>query len=91
LTAIGGASAEFVRSGQSLLGYLSLFFVPPGVGVMQHTGLLRTHWLALLIAVIASTALAMASGALVMQSINRLRRPGRPGVISPASIVGEHR
>ena len=32
----GGASDEFCRSGQTMLGYLSLFFVPLGVGVMQH-------------------------------------------------------
>jgi holin-like protein len=76
LVAKGGASEEFTRSAQSLLGYLSLFFVPPGVGVIQHLDLLRAHWAALLTAVVVSTALAMTSGALVMQSVDRLWRSG---------------
>jgi holin-like protein len=75
LTIRGGPSEPFARTGQPLLGYLSLFFVPPGVGVMQHLGLLRAHWLPAVIAVVVSTVLAMVSGALVMQSVNRLLRP----------------
>ena len=81
----GGASDEFCRSGQAMLGYLSLFFVPPGVGIMQHLPLLRAHWLPLLLALIVSTALAMASGALVMQSVERLRRGRQLPVILNAS------
>ena len=45
LTICGGASEEFNRSGQSTLRYLSLFFVPPGVGIMQHLPLIRAQWL----------------------------------------------
>jgi len=68
----GGASEEFDRAGHALLGYLSLFFVPPGVGVMRHLPLLRAHLLPVLLALIVSTVLAMISGALVMQSAKRL-------------------
>lgn len=81
----GGASDEFCRSGQAMLGYLSLFFVPPGVGIMQHLPLLRAHWLPVLLALIVSTALAMVSGALVMRSVEQLRRQRRSPIMLDAS------
>lgn len=85
----GGASDEFRRSGQAMLGYLSLFFVPPGVGIMQHLPLLRANWLPVLLALIASTALAMTSGAVVMRSIERLRQRRRIPSILDASASGD--
>ncbi len=92
LTVRGGASDEFSRSGQALLGYLSLFFVPPGVGVMQHLPLLRTYWLPTLLALIVSTALAMASGARVMRSVEQLRKQRRRiPIILDASAGGDAR
>lgn len=84
----GGVSDEFRRSGQVTLGYLSLFFVPPGVGIMQHLPLLRAHWFPMVLALIVSTALAMASGALVMRSVERLRRRRIPIVLN-APAAGE--
>ena len=69
----GGAPEQFSQSGQTTLAYLSLFFVPPGVGVMRYLPLLRANWLPVLLALIVSTVLAMASGALVMRSVERLR------------------
>ena len=89
LTVRGGASDEFCRSGQITLGYLSLFFVPPGVGVIQYLPLLRAHWLPVLLALIVSTALAMASGALVMRSVERLRQRHRTPIMLNASAGGE--
>jgi holin-like protein len=77
----GGGSEEFNLAGQSILRYLPLFFVPPGVGVMQHLALMRTLWLPTLLALIISTALAMISGAIVMQSVKRLQRPRRAGAV----------
>jgi holin-like protein len=88
LMVCGGASEEFNRSGQSTLGYLSLFFVPPGVGVMQHLALMRAQWLPTLLAVIISTVLAMISGAIVMQSVNRLHRRRRTRGLLGASVGG---
>jgi holin-like protein len=87
----GGASDEFCRSGQATLGYLSLFFVPPGVGVMQHLPLLSAHWLPVLLALILSTALAMASGALAMHSVERLRQRRRIPLIIDISASGDAR
>ena len=89
LTVRGGASDEFCRSGQTTLGYLSLFFVPPGVGIMQYLPQLRAHWLPVLLALIVSTALAMASGALVMQSVERLRQRHRTPIMLNVSAGGE--
>lgn len=45
-----------------LLRHLSLLFVPAGVGVMQHWGLLQAHLLPLLITLVVSTLLAMLAG-----------------------------
>jgi len=49
--------------GQGVLAHLSLFFVPAGVGVVAHLPLLRDHGLALLVAIFASTVLALVAGA----------------------------
>ena len=89
LTVRGGASDEFCHSGQTTLGYLSLFFVPPGVGIIQYLPLLRAHWLPVLLGLIVSTAPAMASGALVMQSVERLRQRHRTPIMLNASAGGE--
>ena len=85
----GGAPEEFTRTGHATLGYLSLFFVAPGVGVMQHLSLLRTEWLPIIAALVASTVLAMISGALVMQSVNRLVQRHTTGAAVAAVICEE--
>ena len=86
LMVCGSPSREFDRSGHAMLGYLSLFFVPPGVGIIQHLPLLRAQWFPIMLALIVSTVLAMISGAVVMQSVNRLRRP--QGVVE-SPLAGE--
>lgn len=73
-----GVSDDFKRAAESMLRYLPLFFVPAGVGIIQHLSLLRAVWLPILLSIIVSTFLAMISGALVMQSVIRLRRNWRP-------------
>lgn len=55
-----------------LLGNLSLFFVPAGVGVVAHLHLLRDSGIALALAVAVSTLLAMAAGALAFVAVARL-------------------
>ena len=85
----GGASNEFCQSAQATLGYLSLFFVPPGVGIIEHLPLLRAHWLPVLLALIISTALAMASAALVMRSVERLRQRRPIPIVADASVSGD--
>lgn len=56
----------------ALLGSLSLFFVPAGVGVVAHAGQLRDNALALGLALIVSTVLAIAVAALTFIWVVRL-------------------
>lgn len=57
---------------QTLLGHMSLFFVPAGVGVVAHLGLLRSYGAELLVALTASTVLAMAASVLAFRLVARL-------------------
>jgi holin-like protein len=53
-----------------LLRHLSLLFVPAGVGIMVSASVLRGHWLAVGVSVIASTALTLGVTALVMRAVS---------------------
>ena len=55
----------------TILGNLSLFFVPAGVGVVAHLGQFRQDGLAIALAVTVSTALAITAGALVFRLVAR--------------------
>jgi holin-like protein len=67
----GGAPAPLRETSQQLLSHLSLLFVPAGVGVMLHFGRLGSEWLALAVALVASTLLTIAATALVMRLLQR--------------------
>jgi len=56
---------------QGLLGHLSLLFVPAGVGIIGHLDRLGTQGLALLLAIVVSTALAIAVAALTFRAVAR--------------------
>lgn len=62
------------QTANTLLQHLSLFFVPAGVGVMVHLARVADEWLALGVALIASTLLSMAATALTLQFFLRHRR-----------------
>ncbi len=49
-----------------LLKHLSLLFVPAGVGVMLHVARIGKEWLPIVVALVVSTALAIAVTALVV-------------------------
>jgi holin-like protein len=49
-----------------LLKHLSLLFVPAGVGVMLHVARIGREWLPIVVALVASTALAIVVTALVV-------------------------
>ena len=53
----------------ALLAHLSLLFVPVGVGVMTHLGLLSQYGLRLLVAVVFSTWIGLAVTALVLRAL----------------------
>lgn len=55
-----------------LLQHLSLFFVPAGVGIVAHWGLLREYGLGLVLALAGSTVLAIGAGALAFTAVARL-------------------
>ncbi|PHR24817.1 MAG: CidA/LrgA family protein [Hoeflea sp.] len=77
LLAIKGSVPEDVGSvADSLLRHLALLFVPAGVGVMAHMGLLGQDWLPISVALVGSTLATIAVTALVM---NRLARPAPEG------------
>ncbi|MDO5658229.1 MAG: CidA/LrgA family protein, partial [Paracoccus sp. (in: a-proteobacteria)] len=64
--------AERLRSvAQGLLGNLSLFFVPAGVGVVAHMPVLAQHGLGLALALMISTVAAIAAGALTFAAVAR--------------------
>ena len=67
----GAVPDELGAVGDFLLGNFSLLFVPAGVGVMLHTGLLGREWLPLAVALVVSTSLTIAVTALVMRRLSR--------------------
>lgn len=64
----------------TLLGNLSLLFVPAGVGVMLHARLLAREWLPISVALLASTLAGIAVTGLVMQRLTTAasRRKDQP-------------
>ena len=67
---------ELGRVSDGLLSNLSLLFVPAGVGVMLHGGLIARDWLPISVALVASTAITIAVSALVMVWLNRRATSG---------------
>lgn len=57
----------------TLLTHLSLLFVPAGVGVILHAGLLGDELVSISIALVASTLLTIAITAAVMVTFNQRR------------------
>ncbi|MEM7529153.1 MAG: CidA/LrgA family protein [Pseudomonadota bacterium] len=64
-----GLPDDLRRTGEALLGNLSLLFVPAGVGVMLHGAILSTDWLAISVALVVSTLATVSVTALVMQKL----------------------
>ncbi len=57
---------------QGILGHLSLLFVPAGVGVIGNLQALQGMGLGLTVAILVSTSLAIAAGALTFALVARL-------------------
>ena len=62
----------------SLLQHLSLLFVPVGVGVMTHLGVLAEHGLRLLVVITLSTWAGMVATAWVLRATARAPTANRP-------------
>jgi len=63
-------------AGEGLLRYLTLLFVPAGVGIMVHFGLIGADIWVLLVTLVVSTALTIAVTAKVLDSLARRRSGG---------------
>lgn len=77
LALLPGLADRLRPTAQGLLSNLSLLFVPAGVGIVGHLGTLRAEGPALLVAVVVSTALAIAAAALTFRAVARAL--GDPG------------
>ncbi len=62
---------------QQLLSHLSLLFVPAGVGMMLHFQRIGAEWLAISLALVASTVITIGVTALVMEALRKLTASGR--------------
>lgn len=72
LLAIKGSVPEDIGAvADSLLKHLALLFVPAGVGVMAHFGLLGQDWLPISVALVGSTLATIAVTGLVMSRLAR--------------------
>ena len=67
LLATGHVPDPLRRMTAFLLSHLNLFYVPAGVGLMGYIALLRRDLLPIAVALVVSTLLAMAVGALVFR------------------------
>ncbi|MDT8893796.1 CidA/LrgA family protein [Halomonas sp. I1] len=68
-------------TGEGLLRYLTLLFVPAGVGLMVHGALIGADLLPIAVTLVASTALTLGVTAWVLSRLQRRRRhdKGREG------------
>ena len=74
----GGVPERVANTADTLLGNLSLLFVPAGVGVMVHWQRVQDQWAAIAAALLIGTPLAILVTALTLAGVRRLRA-GRPG------------
>jgi putative effector of murein hydrolase LrgA (UPF0299 family) len=79
LVARGGIPDEIGTLADTLLGNLSLLFIPAGVGVMLHLGLLQAEAVPISLAVLGSTLLTIAVTALLMQWFTRRAGAAKDG------------
>jgi putative effector of murein hydrolase LrgA (UPF0299 family) len=68
----GGVAESVARTADSLLGHLSLLFVPAGVGVLVHWERVRGQWEAIALALVLGTLITLAVTALTMVAVAHL-------------------
>lgn len=61
------------KTADGLLSWLGLLFVPAGVGIIANMALLRSAWLPVTVALLASTLLTMITVAWLMHRLSRRR------------------
>ena len=70
-TAIANLKNDVVNTSNYILGYLSLLFVPIGVGVVMHLSYLENNLFKVLLIVFISTILTISLTAFLMEKINK--------------------
>jgi holin-like protein len=80
---------ELEQTATGLLTHLSLLFVPAGVGVMLYLPLIAEEWLAISVALVASTLLTIALTALIMARLVRLGSGGEMSAEEEENGSGE--
>lgn len=73
----GGVPENLRSTASGLLQHLSLLFVPAGAGVLVHLARLGEEWLAITVALVASTALTLTVTALLLRWLLHRRQGGR--------------
>jgi len=56
-------------AGSVLLNYITLFFVPVGVGLLQYSNLLSMHWLTIVVSSVVSTLAVLVSVGWIYQRL----------------------
>lgn len=69
----GSAPDSLRATANKLLQHLSLLFVPAGAGVMLHFARLGDEWLAISVALVASTVITLAVTGLLLKALLRRR------------------
>ncbi len=72
-----GPPESVARAADTLLGHLSLLFVPAGVGVLVHWERVRGQWAAIAAALMLGTLVTLAVTALTMVLAQHLIKAGR--------------
>jgi holin-like protein len=67
-------AAPLEATSRGLLSYLSLLFVPAGVGIVRYLDLIERYWLPIAAAIVGSTLLTMAVTFAVMHALTRRAR-----------------
>ena len=68
----GGIPPALQRTATRLLHYLSLLFVPAGVGIMTYGALLRDEWLPVLVTLALSLIITLSVTALTLATLVHL-------------------
>jgi holin-like protein len=72
LLAFGRSGAALDATADTILKNLSLLFVPAAVGVMHQAGLIAANWLAISVALVASTVLTLVVTVYTFRAVARL-------------------
>jgi holin-like protein len=78
LMVLGRAGPALEDLADGILKNLSLLFVPAAVGVIQQSGLIAEHWLAITLAVVVSTVATLVVTVLTFRAVVRLQTAERP-------------